>query len=228
MSLVSLLSGRQRWKSAEHVALSISVFLSPFTLLVSVSIFGTIQRGLACPGASVDTHQSRSVVKFYVAQFQRCCDPGVPGPHGWETSPWVLLFLLSASCSLTYAFACSMVFSVQLLLQISISSSFGTNCLRLKLLVYSQNIPGRRLDPGDVTLPLCRWPLPRRHASWSCEASTDIKIILADVHTTCNVKVLLVDSHQFTETTLSNGARPALGIFGDGLQTGCQQKESDK
>ena len=30
MSLVSLLSGRQRWKSAEHVALSISVFLSPF------------------------------------------------------------------------------------------------------------------------------------------------------------------------------------------------------
>ena len=30
VSLVSLLSGRQRWKSAEHVALSISVFLSPF------------------------------------------------------------------------------------------------------------------------------------------------------------------------------------------------------
>ena len=30
VSLVSLLSGRQRWKSAEHVALSISVFLSLF------------------------------------------------------------------------------------------------------------------------------------------------------------------------------------------------------
>ena len=39
----------------------------------SVSVFGTIQRRLACPCASVDTHQSRSVVKFYVAQFQRCC-----------------------------------------------------------------------------------------------------------------------------------------------------------
>ena len=30
VSLVSLLSGRQRWKSAEHVAPSISVFLFPF------------------------------------------------------------------------------------------------------------------------------------------------------------------------------------------------------
>ena len=36
------------------------------------SVFGTIQRRLACPCASVDTHQSRSVVKFHVAQFQRC------------------------------------------------------------------------------------------------------------------------------------------------------------
>ena len=42
---------RQRWKSAEHVALSISVFLSPFSLLVSVSVFGTVRRGLACPCA---------------------------------------------------------------------------------------------------------------------------------------------------------------------------------
>ena len=58
-----------------NVALSISVFLlSPFLLcLVSVSVLGTIQRRLACPCASVDTHQSRSVVKFHVAQFQRCC-----------------------------------------------------------------------------------------------------------------------------------------------------------
>ena len=74
VSLVLLLSGRQRWTSAEHVALGISVsLLSLFLLcLVSVSVFGTIQRRLACPSASVDTHQSRSVVKFHVAQFQRC------------------------------------------------------------------------------------------------------------------------------------------------------------
>ena len=39
VSLVSLLSGRQRWKSAEHVALSISVFLSPFLLCLSQSVF---------------------------------------------------------------------------------------------------------------------------------------------------------------------------------------------
>ena len=74
VSLVLLLSGRQRWTSAEHVVLSISAFLlSPFLpCLASVSVFGTIQRRLACPCASVDTHQSRSVVKFRVAQFQRC------------------------------------------------------------------------------------------------------------------------------------------------------------
>ena len=74
VSLVSLLSGRQRWKSAEPLALSISVLmLSPCLLcLVSVSVFGMIQTRLACPCASVDTHQSRSVVKFYVPQFQRC------------------------------------------------------------------------------------------------------------------------------------------------------------
>ena len=74
MSLVLLLSGQQRRTSAEQVALRISVsLLSPFLLcLVSVSVFGTIQRGSACPCASVDTHQSRSVVKFHVAQFQRC------------------------------------------------------------------------------------------------------------------------------------------------------------
>ena len=73
VSLVSLLSGRQRWKSAEHVALSTSVFLTPFSLLASVSVFGTIQRRLSRPCANVDTHQTRSVVKFCVAQFQRCC-----------------------------------------------------------------------------------------------------------------------------------------------------------
>ena len=60
------------WTSAEPVALSISVFLlSPFLLcLASVCVFGTLERRLACPCASVDTHQSRSVVKFHVAQFQ--------------------------------------------------------------------------------------------------------------------------------------------------------------
>ena len=66
VSLVSLLSGRKRWTSAEHVALSISVSLvSYFYSALSQSVFfGTIQRGLACPCASVDTHQSRSAVKF--------------------------------------------------------------------------------------------------------------------------------------------------------------------
>ena len=56
------------------VALSISVYLlSPFCSALSLfSVFGTIQRRLACPCASVDTHQSRSVVKFHVPQFQRC------------------------------------------------------------------------------------------------------------------------------------------------------------
>ena len=62
------------WTSAEHVTLSISVLLLSLFLLylASVSFFGTIQRRLTCPCASVDTHQSRSVVKFHVAQFQRC------------------------------------------------------------------------------------------------------------------------------------------------------------
>ena len=39
VSMVSLLSGRQWWKSAEHVAVSISVFLSPFLLCLSQSVF---------------------------------------------------------------------------------------------------------------------------------------------------------------------------------------------
>ena len=69
MSLVSLLSGRKRWKSAEHVALSFSVSFTSFSLLASVSVFGTIQRRLACLCASVDTHQSRSVVKFMLHNF---------------------------------------------------------------------------------------------------------------------------------------------------------------
>ena len=74
VSLVLLLSGRQRWASAEHVALTISVFfvVSFLLCLVSVSVFGTIQRRSACPCASVDSHQSRSLVEFHVAQFQRC------------------------------------------------------------------------------------------------------------------------------------------------------------
>ena len=53
VSLVLLLSGRQRWTSVEHVALR---FVVSFLLcLVSVSVFGTIQGRLACPCASVDT-----------------------------------------------------------------------------------------------------------------------------------------------------------------------------
>ena len=44
VSLVSLLSGRQRWKYAEHVALSISAFFTSLSLLASVSVFGTRQK----------------------------------------------------------------------------------------------------------------------------------------------------------------------------------------
>ena len=73
VSLVSLLSGRQRWKSAEHVALSNSVLFVSFFLCLSQSVFLERYRRLACLWASVVTHQSRSVVKFYVAQCQRCC-----------------------------------------------------------------------------------------------------------------------------------------------------------
>ena len=40
---------------------------------MSQSVFGTIQRRLACPCADVDTHQSKSVDKFCVAQFLRFC-----------------------------------------------------------------------------------------------------------------------------------------------------------
>ena len=59
---------KKKWSAESSVFL-----LSPFLLyLASVSVFGTIQRRLARLCASVDTHQSRSVVKFYVAQFQRC------------------------------------------------------------------------------------------------------------------------------------------------------------
>ena len=56
-------------RGSEHLCIFVVSFL---LCLVSVSVFGTIQRRLACPCASVDTHQSRSVVKFHVAQFQRC------------------------------------------------------------------------------------------------------------------------------------------------------------
>ena len=58
------------WTSAEHVALSICcVFrcLLFYPGFVSVNVFGTIRRRLACACASVDIHQSRSVVKF------QCC-----------------------------------------------------------------------------------------------------------------------------------------------------------
>ena len=53
------------------MAPSISVILYSFLLCVSQSVFGTIQRRLVCACAGVDTHQSRSVVKFCVAQFLR-------------------------------------------------------------------------------------------------------------------------------------------------------------
>ena len=60
---------REHLNGSEHLY----IFVSFFTLLVSESVFGTIQRGLACPCANVDNHQSRSVVKLCVAQFLRFC-----------------------------------------------------------------------------------------------------------------------------------------------------------
>ena len=57
-------------RGSEHLYIFVVSFL---LCLVSVSVFRTTQRRLACPCASVDTHQSRSAVKFHVAQFQRCC-----------------------------------------------------------------------------------------------------------------------------------------------------------
>ena len=52
-------SGGHLLNTSEHL-----YFCLLFTLLVSVSVFGTIQSRLARPCASVDTHQSRSAVKF--------------------------------------------------------------------------------------------------------------------------------------------------------------------
>ena len=42
-----------------------------FLLCMSQSVFGTVQRRLACPCAGVDTHQVRGVVKVCVAHFPR-------------------------------------------------------------------------------------------------------------------------------------------------------------
>ena len=50
----------------EHLCIFVSLLPC-----LSQSVFGTIQRGLACPWRSVDTHQSRSAEKFCVALFLR-------------------------------------------------------------------------------------------------------------------------------------------------------------
>ena len=76
--LASPLFGQQRWNLVnmrEHLDGSerLCMFVSSFFLCLSQSVFGTIQRRLACPCANVDTHQSRSVVKFCVAQFMQFC-----------------------------------------------------------------------------------------------------------------------------------------------------------
>ena len=57
-------------RGSEHLCIFVVFFALCF---VSVSVFGTIQRGIACPCVGVDIHQPISVAKFYVAQFQRCC-----------------------------------------------------------------------------------------------------------------------------------------------------------
>ena len=51
-----------------------------FLLCVSQSAFGTIQRRLACPCANVDTHPSRSVVKFCVARVSAILCAFFPSP----------------------------------------------------------------------------------------------------------------------------------------------------
>ena len=57
---------RDHLNGPEHLCNFVS-----FLLCVSQSVFGTIQRRLACRCADVDTRQSRSAVKFCVAQFLR-------------------------------------------------------------------------------------------------------------------------------------------------------------
>ena len=56
---------REHLHGSEHLCNFVS-----FLLCVSQSVFGTIQRRLACPCANVE-----SVVKFCVAQFLRICVP---------------------------------------------------------------------------------------------------------------------------------------------------------
>ena len=78
VSLVSLLFGQQRWNlvdmreylnGSEHLCICVSFF----TVLVSVSVWSdTGKISMALP-KNVDTHQSRWVVKFCVAQFLRFC-----------------------------------------------------------------------------------------------------------------------------------------------------------
>ena len=62
----NLVNMREHLNGSDHLCIFVSFFFDQ-------SVFGTIQRRLACPYAKVDTHQSRRVVKFCVAQFLRCC-----------------------------------------------------------------------------------------------------------------------------------------------------------
>ena len=79
-SMVSPLFGQQRQNLVnmrEH--LNGSEHLCIFFFFLKKNFARLNQRleryteGLACPYANVDAHQSRSVGKFYVAQFLRCC-----------------------------------------------------------------------------------------------------------------------------------------------------------
>ena len=56
------------------------------------------------------------------------------------------------------------------------------------------------LKPNNILISVL--PVPS-----ALVASTDVNIIIADVHPACNVRALLVDAHQFTKTTISAGVR---------------------
>ena len=95
LSAVSINSVGTWWTCASiWMALSISVILYPF-LLMRVSV--------ARPCAGVDTHQSRSVVKFGVAQFMRILISFCIVVPATDMSRWLLISLIGRVVGLLVA-----------------------------------------------------------------------------------------------------------------------------